>query len=76
MLELKNISYTVDGNEIKTISLKKDSPNHRIFVLADNLNEGEHTIKMVFKKSTGTNVDIRYFLVTGETNGKNFSISN
>ena len=68
--------YTVDGNEIKTISLKKDSPNHRIFVLADNLNEGEHTIKMVFKKSTGTNVDIRYFLVTGETNGKNFSISN
>ena len=71
-----NVEYSIDGNELKSISMKKDSQNHKIFVFADNLTDTEHTVKMTFKKNLGAEVDIRYFLITGNTEGKDFKFSN
>ena len=70
------LEYTVDNGEKKSITLDKSSDNHKIYKIADGLTDTNHTVKMTFKKSTGLKVDIRYFLITGETNGKAFSITN
>lgn len=70
------LEYTVDGGETKSITLSKSTDNHKIYKLADELSDTKHTVKMTFKKSTGLKVDIRHFLITGKTKGKDFSLSN
>lgn len=69
-----DLEYSIDNGEGKSISLEKTSDNHKIYKLADELSDTKHTVKMTFKKSKGSKVDIRYFLITGETDGKDFSI--
>ena len=68
------LEYSVDNGATKNFTLTRGSANHKIFDLAQGLEDTEHTVKMTFKNITST-VDIRYFLITGETKGKNFSIT-
>lgn len=69
------VEYSIDGGEVKTIQLVKNSdPNHKIFTIAENLSDSKHTVKMTFKRGTGSKADIRYFLISGKTAGKEFSV--
>ena len=69
------LEYTVDGGETKSITLSKSSDNHKIYKLADELEDEKHTVKLTFKKSTGLKVEIRNFLVTGKSDKKSFSVT-
>ena len=69
------LEYTIDGGETKSITLSKSSDNHKIYELADELEDEKHTVKLTFKKSTGLKVEIRNFLVTGKSDEKSFSVT-
>lgn len=69
------LEYSIDGGETKSVTLSKSSDNHKIYELADDLKDENHTVKLTFKKSTGLKVEIRNFLVTGKSGEKNFSVT-
>ena len=69
------LEYSVDGGITKTLSMGKNYQSNVIYELADGLEDVEHTVTLSFTSIT-SQVDIRYFLITGETKGKAFSITN
>ena len=62
------LEVQVDGGETKKLSLVGN--NHLPLPAASNLANGEHTVKAVLSPATpagGVNLDLRYVLITGDT---------
>lgn len=72
--ESSSMECSVDSGTPKTTEIYRGSANHKIFKVADGLSDTEHTVKITFK-NIKSKVDIRYFLITGESENKNFSLT-
>ena len=72
--ESSSMECSVDGGTPTTTEIYRGSANHKIFKVADGLSDTEHTAKITFK-NIKSKVDIRYFLITSESENKNFSLT-
>ena len=66
------ISYSIDGEKYKEINTytqwSKQLYIPWLYILADNLSEGKHTLKVKMKKGKGSACHIRNFTVLGKDN--------
>ncbi|MBR5307260.1 MAG: hypothetical protein IKU43_00695 [Clostridia bacterium] len=69
-----DIKYSIDGGEIKTANIYRSYPNHKIYFLAQGLdNTKTHTIR-IYHNDSANPFDVRWFLMWGMPEGEAASI--
>lgn len=60
-----NINYSIDGNAEQELQIYRASSNLKVYILADNLSEGEHTIRITHADSNNT-LEIYSMFIAGD----------